>query len=415
MRASSAQAGTRGATVRFETLDSWRGICALLVAMMHFPAIGPISESLVVRNAFLFVDYFFVLSGFVIAHGYGRKLNDGMDYLRFTIVRFGRIYPLHLAILLVFVAFELLRLTVPALRGDGPAPFTSGNGIAELVSNLLLLNGVGFETRLTWNGPSWSISAEFWTYLLFGGAAVLFGRRHWIALIPVIIAGPLILYLFSPRLMDATWDYGFIRCLYGFALGALLYHVAGPGLLHKRSATAPQSGTLSWTLAELGAIVLAVLFVALAGRQATGIAAPFVFALTLLVFAHERGIISRLLKTGAFLWPGALSYGIYMVHVFVQARMIYVATLAERLLDIDLVGPFSMHGEVHYGFGVNGALFGTAMLAVMVGLVVIAALIGYFLVEKPFQRLSKRLAASLAVESATAKRSVAEARARGNG
>lgn len=379
--------------MRFETLDSWRGICALLVALMHFPAAGPIGDNALVRGGFLFVDYFFVLSGFVIAHGYGRKLGDGRDYARFMTLRLGRIYPLHVAVLLLFVGWEAMRLFVPALRGQGAPPFSEGMTIPELLSSLALLNGVGFEDRLTWNGPSWSISAEMWTYVLFGAAVVLLRGRTWVALLAAVVIGAAVLLLFSPKYMDATWDYGFARCVYGFALGALLY-----GLLMDRLTSLEhpdRRGVMLWTVAELGAVGVVALFVALTAHNAAGIAAPFVFALVLGIFAHERGLVSRFLRMRLFLWLGTLSYGIYMVHIFVQSRLINVGTVLGKVTGRELVGPFEMHGEAFYGFGLHGALFGTAMFAVMVVAVVAAAWIGNVLIEKPFQRLSRRWASAI--------------------
>jgi hypothetical protein len=52
---------------RFEALDGWRGICACLVVLFHFHGFSPIYSVELVRNSYLFVDFFFVLSGFVIA------------------------------------------------------------------------------------------------------------------------------------------------------------------------------------------------------------------------------------------------------------------------------------------------------------------------------------------------------------
>src|SRR4051812_33078945 len=52
---------------RFASLDGWRGIAACMVALFHVRANGHISELELVKNAHLFVDYFFVLSGFVMA------------------------------------------------------------------------------------------------------------------------------------------------------------------------------------------------------------------------------------------------------------------------------------------------------------------------------------------------------------
>jgi peptidoglycan/LPS O-acetylase OafA/YrhL len=382
--AVDGKAGTR----RFETLDSWRGICAVMVALMHFPASGPIAESALVRGAFLFVDYFFVLSGFVIAHGYGRRIVDGGSYLRFLVLRLGRIYPLHVAVLLLFLAFEALRHFVPALAGQGAPPFSDGNTLPQFLSSLALLNGIGFEDRLTWNGPSWSISAEVWTYFLFGGAVLLLAGRTFIALAAAIVVGATVLFLCSPHFMDATWDFGFARCIYGFSLGALLYGLSMESLARPERG---QANAAAWTTMEIAAVALTVGFVSFAADNAVGIAAPFVFAIVVAVFAHERGLVSRLLRSRFLLWLGALSYGIYMVHIFVQSRLINVGTILGKVTGIELVGPFEIEGEAFHGFGLNGGLFGTAMFAVMLVAVVLAAWVGNRLVERPFQRWSRRL------------------------
>jgi peptidoglycan/LPS O-acetylase OafA/YrhL len=381
---NSAQPG-----VRFETLDSWRGICALLVAMMHFPASGAIAESAFVRSAYLFVDYFFVLSGFVIAHGYSQKLTDGASYARFLVLRIGRIYPLHIAVLLLFVGFELSRLAIPALRGNGPMPFTEGNSFGALVSNIFLLNGMGINDKLTWNGPSWSISAEMWTYVLFGAGVLLLRRRLWIALVAAIIICPVILYLYAPRYMDATYDFGFIRCVYGFSLGVLLYDFSkrrlAPAMAYDGRAL------LIWTLVELTAVAAVIVFVSTAAHSSLSFAAPLLFAVALSIFIRERGLVSSLLRTKLSVWLGSLSYGIYMLHIFVQSRMINAGTVLSKVAGFEIVGPFQINGEAFDGFGLHGPWFGTLAMLVMLVAVVAAAWIGYVLVEVPFQRLSRRL------------------------
>ncbi len=58
---------------RFEALDGWRGICACLVVLFHFHGYSPLNTSGLIRNSYLFVDFFFVLSGFVIACNYSTR------------------------------------------------------------------------------------------------------------------------------------------------------------------------------------------------------------------------------------------------------------------------------------------------------------------------------------------------------
>lgn len=54
------------------------------------------------RNAYLFVDFFFVLSGFVIASTYQERIAGGFSVWRFMLLRLGRLYPLHIAVLVAF-------------------------------------------------------------------------------------------------------------------------------------------------------------------------------------------------------------------------------------------------------------------------------------------------------------------------
>ncbi|MBZ9759036.1 acyltransferase [Mesorhizobium sp. ESP6-5] len=393
---SDAVVSTHTGTIagdRFRVLDSWRGICALLVALFHFPTASTVSQSSFIGSSYLFVDFFFVLSGFVIASSYADRLGRTQEVCRFALVRFGRIYPLHLVMIAAFAAFELLRLVLPQLHGTGAAPFTGGFDLRSLAANLLLLQGVGFEDRLTWNAPSWSISAEFFAYLLFAGVVFVAGARAWIWLVAAAVTAPLFLLGFSTHHMDVSYDFGFIRCLYGFSLGALLAWFQHDSIAGARQVLAANGPRMSWTVAEIVMVVVIALFVSLAGDNDAGIAAPLVFALALFLFAHEGGWISALLRTPFMLTLGALSYSIYMVHIFVQARLINVAGLVERKLGLGLVGDIVLRGEPATGFGAGWT--GTVAIVVMFAATIAVSWATWRLVEMPamawFRRLSKRV------------------------
>ena len=81
--------------MRLVALDSLRGLCALMVALLHINSVSHISESSFVRQSWLFVDFFFVLSGFVIAFTYLDKIESKAALVEFAIRRFGRVWPLH--------------------------------------------------------------------------------------------------------------------------------------------------------------------------------------------------------------------------------------------------------------------------------------------------------------------------------
>ena len=373
------------AAARFETLDSWRGICALLVALFHFPAAGWLETNGFINGSFLFVDFFFVLSGFVIAHAYADRLKDGVSLKRFMVTRFGRLFPLHAFMLAAFVVFEGLRMALPSVTGGGET-FTGGTSFGSLFSNLFLLHGLGFETSLTWNAPSWSISTELFAYLLFGLVTVALGRVALLAFASAVIVAPLFLFAVSPDYMDATYDFGFIRCLYGFSFGVLVQ--AAFAQLADRPSSDIET-RLTWTFAE-GAVVLAVgLFVATAYAGPFSIAAPIVFGVAVFIFAHEAGYVSRLLRAPVFLGLGALSYSIYMTHLFIQGRMLNAGKLVEKVTGMQML---TTGGD---GSPVFTSAWAMPMAGFMLAAVIAASWLTYRYVEVPgrdwFRKLAQRI------------------------
>ena len=384
---------------RYEVLDSWRGICALLVALFHFPVLNGFSDSAFLRSSYLFVDFFFVLSGFVIANGYSSRLGDTKAVKRFVFVRFGRLYPLHIFMLAAFVGFELLRLALPQLRNGGEAPFSGGDNLVSLLENVFLIHGLGFAHGLSWNSPSWSISTEFFAYLTFALVMLAFGRRAWLILFAAVVLGPIVLVKFSPHYMDATWNYGFVRCLYGFSLGVLLCWSQRSAIEGEKERFAAgeydPAGRAAWTIAEIATLVAIFTFVSMGGGNRMGIAAPFVFAFAINVFAYERGLVSDLLRLKPFLWLGALSYSIYLTHIFVQSRMINAGGLIDRVFHTALIGPMTYHGEAAVGFATADPAMGAAITAAMLCFTLAASWFTWRFVEMPslarFRGAAKRL------------------------
>ena len=264
----------------FRVLDGWRGVAALFVAVFHLDLYSAIYSLDFIRNAYLFVDFFFVLSGFVITYSYADRLKTLDDLGAFAIRRLGRLWPLHAVILLAFVAAEGAK-AVMAARGASfyLPPFTGTNSLDTIPMNLVFGQSFGFVQHLTWNPPSWSICAEFWTYLVF--ATFLVSSSTWLArfrfaatsLIAIILAGCVsILVLFAQHGMDASYSLGFVRCLYGFLVGHLTY----------RLFRATPKAMFDVKLLEWAMLVIIVAYVAQAGRTGYSFFAPTVFALVVL-------------------------------------------------------------------------------------------------------------------------------------
>jgi len=356
---------------RFDALDSWRGIAACLVALYHLRLYSHSHLTMLplLQHSYLFVDFFFVLSGFVIAANYERRLAEGFSLWRFALLRFGRLYPLHLALLAACILLHLAHSashlgTVSAFQ----PPFWSPDTI---VANLLLVNSLHLFSFPTWNQPSWSIGTEFYTYLLFGLALVLTKRRIAMLMVLVILAAAGALWLLVGD-MDTTFDWGLVRCIFGFAIGVLAWHA--------RRAARLRSGTAL----ELAALALIVAFVCSAGRTKLSLAAPAVFAPAVLVFAAEAGAVSRILRAPAFLWLGARSYSIYLVHFVVAWLLLDAAKLAE-LAGIDLYSGGRL-GRTPW----EGDLANVVYFALVLGV----AAFTYRAIESPARAWFRRLAAT---------------------
>jgi peptidoglycan/LPS O-acetylase OafA/YrhL len=311
---------TTEAKVHFRVLDSWRGIAAVLVALFHLNVFGAIYAMDFVRNGFLFVDFFFVLSGFVITHSYSDRLLTLGGVGSFAIRRLGRLWPLHAVVLLAFVIVEAAK-AVSVMRGasfDKP-PFTDGSSPGSILTNLAFGQSFGLEKQLTWNPPSWSICAEFWTYLIF--AAALFIASTWlrrarltseIFITAILVGAAAILMLCSQHGMDVTFDLGLARCLYGFLVGHLTY----------RLWQVVSHVEFKAEFLEVATLMAAALFVSMAGHSGYSFLAPLVFAVVVFVFAFEAGLVSSFLLNRTNAWLGRISYSIYMWQAFIIFNLI---------------------------------------------------------------------------------------------
>jgi hypothetical protein len=314
---------------RFVVLDSFRGLSALFVALFHFHAFGHFYESAFIRNAYLFVDFFFVLSGFVIAHGYSDRIAGNLsEVMWFLRRRVSRVYPLHLFILLLFVGLETVKLALLQTHGVSvrEAAFSGSYSAPSLVSNVLFLQSFGLHDGLTWNGPSWSVAVEFWTYLLFAVLWLFLFRFRLQAAIALTTLSLMALWHLSGD-MSATTDYGFFRSVHGFFLGVVLYSIR------------TKIGDLNFrypTLVEIGAVLALAFYISIFGRGETSLVAAFIFSLAVLIFSYEKGWISRLLGMRPFVLMGLISYSLYMIHSLLLAIFSRAMTLAQAKLNHQL-------------------------------------------------------------------------------
>jgi peptidoglycan/LPS O-acetylase OafA/YrhL len=374
---------------RFAALDAWRGIAALMVALYRLDAEGWFYGLAVVRNAWMFVDFFFVLSGFVIAHAYAGRVSNGASAVIFMVRRFGRVWPLHAVLLAAIVAIELARGLMGLARAGTFNAFTGTRAPLTILWDGLLLQALGFTGATGWNTPAWSISTEFWTYALFA-LLCLGGRRLLVLAAPVLVIGGLgIITLHAPSGMDTTFDFGFARCIAGFFSGVLVHAL----WLRTKDTMSPRIDAFGTV--EVVVITAALAFVSMAGRGPWSLAAPFVFAAMVYVFAFERGPVSAVLRGRAGQIFGMLSYSIYMTALLVSLVFNKAAIAVFATLGYTIARKVTISGHDHmvYDLGLPLAndLYAVLYIAAVIGI----SWLTYRLVEDParlfFNRLSTRL------------------------
>lgn len=312
---------------RFEALDGWRGLFATFVVLFHLNVVCHALDWRFVRHSWIFVEFFFVLSGFVIA-GSVRKRRGAAEMRLFLIRRLARIWPLHVVMLGCFLLLEGAKLamlhggTIAADR----AAFTGTTAPSAFASSFLLLQATPVWPLIAPNGPSWSISAEAWTYVIFAALAMVRPTRsgepaaRWPLAAGLAVAS-LVVLLATTRTLFQLEALAIVRCLYGFMIGVLTHE----GWLRTRNRALPAA-----TILELSYVALASGFVIYAVGTRAEYLAPLAFAPGILLFAREAGPVSRLLRTSPLQALGRYSFSIYMTHAFLRELMSRAFMLCDR-------------------------------------------------------------------------------------
>jgi peptidoglycan/LPS O-acetylase OafA/YrhL len=293
----------------FYKLEALRGLAACALVLFHSPYNFEGMPLALIRNAYLFVDLFFVLSGFVMTHAYRAKIAQGLPFKEYLMLRLGRIYPLHLVMLLAFVPYVFVKGHL--MHHDFAVSDPAGNShFNTFLTNLLLIQAWHIDAGLSWNGPSWSISTEFAVYILFFFWMRMGARNKSLVAALLISCGAyLTLFLVDPLRLDFTSDFGVLRCVAGFSLGVCVYHLrckVGPALRALPVLECVSMGLSVWAVMMADSNEFAL--------HGTSLAFGF---LVFVCSDASDGPIGRLLALPAVRHLGLWSYSIYMIHAMV--------------------------------------------------------------------------------------------------
>jgi peptidoglycan/LPS O-acetylase OafA/YrhL len=375
--------GEKGSAKRFDALDGLRGACACIVVFYHLKSTGTLTSLPLFRNGWLMVDIFFVLSGFVINATYREKLTSGYPLKYFMLLRLGRVYPLHIFMIALFLALEFAGLLVGTHGATVRLPFTESRSIQSLWENLLLLQVFGLDKDVTWNGPSWSIAAEVWTYLAVAAVLSLSPRRSTAIFAGITLAAPLVLVSVGSRYLDYTFSWSVVRCLYGFCLGMLAHQ------MYLKVSAKSRAGDTAVSFAQIIAVISSACFIWYEKETAMQLLCPPLFAATILTLSFEGGLIARALRQRPFQLLGLWSYSIYMIHYFVISRALDVLTFVGRKAHINLVEISRVNGLSSKVLTGPSALPDFLAVAILCSVIALSVLT-YRWIEVPFRNASRR-------------------------
>ena len=305
---TQTQAQTLG-EARFGVLDGLRGVAALGVLAAHASLVV---GRTVAPHGYLAVDFFFALSGFVVAHAYRARLQAGLGLLRFCLIRLIRLYPLALAGVIAGLAASLIAHAPPPV--DALRALACGAVLAPCDG--LQRAGYGLWPL---DPPTWSLFFELLANLVF----VLFlvrRRRGVLAALTAVSAAGLVLAagrfgsLEVGFLPQNLWA-GFFRVGFSFSLGLLMQE------RHWRRGERPGF------LALAAALALVLLWQGAANKalfDLPAVLALFPILLMLALKAPEvTGVQARLAR-----WLGEISYPLYVLQWPV---MVLAAFVADRM------------------------------------------------------------------------------------
>jgi len=301
-----------------KSLEGIRGLAAIIVTLHHFGAAWYLRP---IEYGYLFVDLFFVLSGFVVTLAYSSRLTSGAQLRPFLIRRFGRLYPLMIFSTVLFVlAFNAAIFAKHTIVDIGYTHlFKNPDALAymvpqfsELIGTATFMQGMGWFNKQILNYVSWSISAEFYTYLLFAAVCIGFSGR-WRLLVSALLSvvGIAVAAWTSLTVHDClsinacyavTYDFGFFRCMGSFFLGALAFH-------------ASRKVTFNETTAQIGALgALFAFFALIRAFPLLAIGFPLLCAFIIITISKDKGFLADFLNRKPMQVLGQRSFSIYMLH-----------------------------------------------------------------------------------------------------
>jgi peptidoglycan/LPS O-acetylase OafA/YrhL len=385
----------RGAEIKGEikALTGLRIVAAVWVVLFHFrPMLSDVSPdfreylSPVLNCGAQGVDLFFILSGFVLAWNYLDRMGKSWstrETVHFLWLRLARVWPVYLVTLHLAAVWVILTLHV----GHVPSPDVAKLTAISYVRQVLLVQ-LWFEPFFdgtTWDGPAWSISAEWLAYLLFGLLVLvifrmkLATRARTLMLLAFVAQLPPVVLLLTSGFFYTPWSW-LPRIVTQFTAGALACAAVRRLELSDRARRVVGYISLLLIVAMVSMVYLLDAY-PISGVLDGGGVVDMLFVPLVITLAIGMGSLPRLLSTRVMVYGGQISFCLYMVHELVHTAWTW-AVVQFQLTPWHSDSPWKWN---------------------VIGLIVIAVVFSslmYHFIEEPARRWMRRM---VDIRPATAK------------
>lgn len=300
---------------RINSLDGLRGLAAIGVAFFwhyqHFnPETFPFS-----RKAYWFyqygyslVDLFFILSGFIFCYVYKARLTSkSLGIKEYGVLRFSRLYPLHLLTLLLVALVQSIRHYY-----IGDYFVYQHNDTYHFILNLFFIQNGWFEHNFSFNAPTWSLSVEIIAYLLFFLIIYFLGSKEYylVLYIAFVILGIVIkLTGLNTFLLNQETS----RVFMGFFVGCLVYELYN----YVRKIKTQHVFISIYSAVFLFLSISAITFGHGVLRDWQLVYTLIIFPLGILIILEIK-IFNKILSVKPLAYLGEISFSIYLLHYPMQ-------------------------------------------------------------------------------------------------
>lgn len=312
--------------MKIKKLDGLRGIFCLMVVFYHLGSKNipsSLYNSFILRQSNIFVDFFFVLSGFVISLNYHYLITNTKSFFDFIKKRFIRLYPLLFYTTILYLTFNLVgKYVMPDLINSTRSTSTY---FLMTLDTLLFTNSTPIlGPGLGMNYPSWSISSEMISYCVFGLISLFFigKKKDWAILAIIMIS---IVFFYQTNEYFTTGRLGFIRGLICFNLGYFIFRFSKFDFNIRNEM-------------EFIIPIVVILLMYFLNQQndveinLVGLMfVPITFTLSIFILLRTNGLFSNILETKPMQFLGKISYSVYLNH---HLLLVLVPKLLFKILSL---------------------------------------------------------------------------------